>query len=162
MAAAAPNLEETIAKAQKGRVNVTPAEGDRDGRSALFARAVRAGGTRLPPDHLARPGNADAHNILGVSLAALGKSDDASPNSSRAIKINSEAPSYHANLGEILRLAGDSMRPRRRSKPRSSWRRNNAQALNNLGIIQYEKRNFKKAVEYYRRALAINPLCRKR
>src|SRR5205809_812901 len=33
----------------------------------------------------------------------------------------------------------------------------NAQAMNNLGIIQYEKRNFKKAVEYYQRALAINP-----
>ena len=55
----------------------------------------------------ARPGNADAHNILGVSLAALGKSDEAIAELKRAIKINAEAPSYHANLGEILRQAGE-------------------------------------------------------
>src|ERR671926_421687 len=54
----------------------------------------------------ARPGNADAHNILGVSLAAMGRTDDAVASLKRAIKINPQAPSYHANLGEILRQAG--------------------------------------------------------
>ena len=42
----------------------------------------------------ARPGNADAHNILGVSLAGLERTDDAVAALRRAIKINGEAASY--------------------------------------------------------------------
>ena len=85
-----------------------------------------------------------------------------SPSSSRAIKINGEAPSYHANLGEILRLAGKLDEAAKALETAIKLEANNAQALNNLGIIQYEKRNFKKAVEYYRRAWPSIPRCRKR
>ena len=52
VAAAAPNLDETIAKAQKGRVNVTPAKAI-EMAGQLYSRGqYRAGGTRLPSDHL--------------------------------------------------------------------------------------------------------------
>ena len=157
VAAAAPNLEETIAKAQKGRVNVTPAKAI-EMAGQLYSRGQYAQAERVCRQIIsARPGNADAHNILGVSLAALGKSDDAVTELGRAIKINGEAPSYHANLGEILRLAGTAREAAKALETAIKLEPNNAQALNNLGIIQYEKRNFKKAVEYYRRALAHQP-----
>ena len=157
VAAAGPNLDETIAKAQKGRVNVTPAKAI-EMAGQLYSRGQYAQAERVCRQIIsARPGNADAHNILGVSLAALGKSDDAVTELGRAIKINGEAPSYHANLGEILRQAGRLDEAAKALETAIKLEANNAQALNNLGIIQYEKRNFKKAVEYYRRALAINP-----
>ena len=64
-----------IAKAQKGRVNVTPAKAI-EMAGQLYSRGQYAAGRAgLPSDHRSRgPANADAHNILGVSLAALGKS----------------------------------------------------------------------------------------
>src|SRR3954471_3070981 len=101
-----PNLDETIAKAQRGSVNVTPGKAV-EMAGQLYSRGQYAQAERVCRQILqARPGNADAHNILGVSLAALGRSDDAVTELRLAIKINAEAPSYHANLGEILRQAG--------------------------------------------------------
>jgi tetratricopeptide (TPR) repeat protein len=150
-------VDETIAKAQHGRVNVTPAKAI-EMAGQLYSRRQFAQAERVCRQIIAaRPGNADAHNILGVSLAALGNSKEAIAELRRAVKINAQAPSYQANLGEILRQAGkldeaaDALQSAIRLDP------NNAQALNNLGIIEYEKRRFPKAVEYYRRALAINP-----
>jgi tetratricopeptide (TPR) repeat protein len=105
----------------------------------------------------ARPGNADAHNILGVSLAALGNSKEAVAELRRAIKINGQAPSYHANLGEILRQSGKLDEAAEALEAAIKLDPNNAQALNNLGIIQYERKQFAKAVESYKRALEANP-----
>src|SRR3954470_10040369 len=99
--AATPNLDEAIAKAQKGSVNVTPGKAV-EMAGQLYSRGQYAQAERVCRQIItARPGNADAHNILGVSLAALGRSDDAVEELQRAIKINREAPSYHANLGEV-------------------------------------------------------------
>ncbi len=89
----------------------------------------------------ARPGNADAHNILGVSLAALGNDKDAVAELKRAIKINAQAPSYHANLGGILRQAGRLDEAAEALETAIKLDPNNAQALNNLGIIQSRRSN---------------------
>ena len=99
-------IDETIAKAQHGRVNVTPAKAI-EMAGQLYSRRQYAQAERVCRQIIgARPGNADAHNILGVSLAALGNSREAVAELKRAIKINGQAPSYQANLGEILRQAG--------------------------------------------------------
>jgi tetratricopeptide (TPR) repeat protein len=151
------NVEDAIAKAQTGRVNVTPAKAV-EMAGQLYSRGQYAQAERVCRQILnARPGNADAHNILGVSLAALGRSDDAVAELKVAIKINGDAPSYHANLGEILRQAGRLDEAAKALEMAITLEGDNAQALNNLGIIHYEKRAFKKAVDYYKRALAINP-----
>jgi len=150
-------VDEAIDKAQHGRVNVSPAKAI-EMAGQLYSRRQYAQAERVCRQIIAaRPANGDAHNILGVSLAGLGRTDDAVAELKRAIKINPQAPSYHANLGEILRQAGkldeaaDALQSAIKLDP------NNAQALNNLGIIEYEKRRFKQAVDYYRRALALNP-----
>src|SRR5436190_7224274 len=151
------NVDEAIAKAQHGRVNVTPAKAI-EMAGKLYTRRQYAQAERVCRQIIgARPGNADAHNILGVSLAALGKTPEAVETLKRAIKINGKAASYYANLGEILRQAGDSQEALQALEQAIKLDPKNAQALNNLGIIHYELRKYKEAVGYYRRALEIRP-----
>jgi tetratricopeptide (TPR) repeat protein len=150
-------VDEAIAKAQHGRVNVSPAKAI-EMAGQLYSRRQYAQAERVCRQIIAaRPANADAHNILGVSLAALGQTKEAVAELKRAIKINPDAPSYKANLGEILRQSGSLDEAAEVLESAIKLDPNNPQALNNLGIIQYEKRRFKQAVDYYRRALAINP-----
>ena len=150
-------IDETIAKAQHGRVNITPAKAI-EMAGQLYSRGQYGQAERVCSQILAaRPGNADAHNILGVSLGALGRMDEAIAELKRAVKINGQAASYHANLGEILRQAkrldeaADAVAEAIKLDP------NNAQAQNNLGIIHYERRQFRDAVTCYRRALELRP-----
>src|SRR4051794_41068761 len=83
-------VDETIAKAQHGRVNVTPAKAV-EMAGQLYSRRQYAQAERVCRQIInSRPGNADAHNILGVSLAALGNGSEAVAELKRAIKINAQ------------------------------------------------------------------------
>lgn len=101
--------------------------------------------------------NADAHNILGVCLDAMGKTREGVAAIKRAITLAPTASSYRANLGEVLRIRGDlasaiiELIEAVRLDPR------NAEAHNNLGIVRYEKKEYDQAVASYRQALSINP-----
>jgi len=151
------NLDETIAQAQKGRVNVTPSKAV-EMAGQLYTRGLYGQAARVCSQIIeARPANADAQNIFGVSLAALGRTKEAVAALERAIKINPAAPSYHANLGEVLRQAGELEAAIKPLEEAVRLDPNNAQALNNLGIVNFEQRKFKQAVEYYRRALEHRP-----
>ena len=150
-------VEESIAKAQHGRVNVTPAKAI-EMAGLLYNRRQYAQAERVCRQILAaRPGNADAQNILGVTLAANGQFDEAVAALKRATKLNPEAASYFANLGEVLRQAGRLEDAEKALDQAIKLDANNSQALNNLGIIRYEQRKFGEAVDYYRRALAARP-----
>jgi tetratricopeptide (TPR) repeat protein len=156
-APATANVDEAIAKAQHGRVNVSPAKAV-EMAGKLYTRRQFAQAEKVCRQIIAsRPGNADAHNILGVSLAALGKTSEAIETLKRAIKINGQAASYHANLGEILRQAGELKEAQTVLERAVELDPKNSQALNNLGIINYELRRFKDAVGFYRKALEIRP-----
>jgi Flp pilus assembly protein TadD len=100
---------------------------------------------------------ADAHNILGVTLSALGRVEEAVASLRNAISLAPGIASYHANLGEVLRKYGfaDEAETALRSAIRLDPA--NAQALNNLGIIHFEKKQFSEAAEHYRAALAARP-----
>ena len=151
------NVEEAIAKAQHGRVNVTPAKAI-EMAGKLYTRRQYRQAERVCRQIIgARPANADAHNILGVSLAAQGNTKDAVETLNRAIKLNPNAASYHANLGEILRQAGEREEALKSLEAAVKLDPNNSQALNNLGIIHYELRKYKDAIGYYRRALEVRP-----
>lgn len=150
-------IDETIARAQHGRVNITPAKAI-EMAGQLYSRRQYAQAERVCRQIIAaRPANADAHNILGVSLAALGRMDDAVAALKRAIKINGQAASYYGNLGEILRQASRLDEAAEAIEQAIKLDPNNAQALNNLGIIQYERKQFAEAVANYRRAIELNP-----
>jgi tetratricopeptide (TPR) repeat protein len=159
--AAAPrggrSIDEAIAKAQQGRVNVTPAKAI-EMAGQLYSRGQFAQAERVCRQIIdARPANGDAHNILGVSLAALGRTEDGLAALRRAVKLNAQAASYHANYGEILRQSGKVDEAAEALETAVKLDPNNAQALNNLGIIHYERKKFAEAVDYYRKALALNP-----
>jgi tetratricopeptide (TPR) repeat protein len=151
------NVEDAIAKAQHGRVNVTPAKAI-EMAGKLYTRQQFAQAERVCRQIItSRPGNADAHNILGVSLAALGKKEEAVESLKRAIKINAHAASYYANLGEVLRQAGETQEALTVLEQAVKLDPKNSQALNNLGIINYELRRFKEAIGYYRQAIEVRP-----
>ena len=154
---ATPNIEDAIAKAQHGRVNVSPAKAI-EMAGKLYSRRQYAQAERVCRQIIAaRPGNSDAHNILGVSLAALGNNDDAVASLKRAVKINPQAASYHANLGEILRQAGETQEALKALQEAVKLDPKNAHALNNLGIIHYELKKYNEAVDFYQQALEIRP-----
>lgn len=150
-------VDQAIARAQQGRVNVTPAKAIEMAGKLFGDQKYRQAEKVCRQIIQSRPGYADAHNVLGVTLNALGQSKEAVASLKRAIKLAPKAASYHANLGEILRQkgslpeAGIALRDAIRIEP------NNAQALNNLGIIHYEKKEYDEAVECYRKALSLRP-----
>ncbi|MEO7864930.1 MAG: tetratricopeptide repeat protein [Sphingomicrobium sp.] len=151
------NMETAIAKAQSGRVNVTPAKAI-EMAGALYSRGQWAQAERVCRQIIAaRPAQADAHNILGVTLAAGGQTDAAVESIKRAIKLNGKAASYHANLGEILRQAGRKDEALKALTDAIKVDPDNAQSLNNLGIIHYDMRKFALAVGFYERALKARP-----
>jgi len=104
-----------------------------------------------------RPTHSDAHNILGVSLAAQGKSTEGLECIKRAIKLAPEIGSYHANLGEILRTEGKNTEALATLLEAIRIDPSNAQAFNNLGIAHFEAKNYEEAVLAYHNALKIKP-----
>jgi tetratricopeptide (TPR) repeat protein len=105
----------------------------------------------------ANPSQADAHGILGVSLAASGDFEAGIASLERAIKLNPKAANFHSNLGELHRQnknLADAINALNRAlelDPR------NVQALNNLGIVRFESGDHEAAVESYRKAISLNP-----
>src|SRR5437764_9440886 len=99
-------VDEAINRAQQGRVNVSPAKAV-EMAGQLYGRRQFAQAERVCRQILERlPGNADAHNVLGVALSAQGKSDDAIEELRAATKLAPEAAAIRANLGEVLRQSG--------------------------------------------------------
>jgi tetratricopeptide (TPR) repeat protein len=150
-------LDQTIAKAQQGRVNVTPA------KAIAMAGKLFGDGKYRQAERVcrqiieARPANADAHNIIGVCLNALGQPKEAIASLRRAVKLAPHAASIHANLGEVLRQSGDKKEAAKALEAAIKIDPNNSQALNNLGIIRYDQGKYEEAVELYRRAVANRP-----
>jgi len=150
-------LDNAIARAQQGRVNVTPAKAIAMA-GKLYSEGKYQQAQRVCQQIIdARPGNADAHNIVGVSLNALGQRKEAIASLRRAVKLAPNAASIHANLGEVLRQGGQQKEAAKALETAIKLDPNNAQALNNLGIIRYDEKKFDEAVEFYRRALAVRP-----
>jgi tetratricopeptide (TPR) repeat protein len=151
------SVDQMIAVAQQGRVNVSPAKAI-EMAGTLFRQAKFNQAEKVCRQILAaRPANADAQNILGVTLNAKGQGKEAIETLRRAVKLAPHAASIHANLGEVLRQNGELDEAATALERSIELDPNSAQALNNLGIIQYERKKFKEAADFYQRALAIRP-----
>jgi tetratricopeptide (TPR) repeat protein len=158
-ARANPNasVDEVISQARTGRVNVSPAKAV-EMAGQLYGRGQFGQAERVCRQIMQTlPANADARNILGVTLSALGRSAEAIEELRTAASLAPLAPAIHANLGEVLRQAGQLDDAKAALEEAVRLDPNNAQALNNLGIIHYERREFKDAVSLYRRALENRP-----
>lgn len=148
--------DEMIEKVQKGTMQMSEAKaiamaGELFKRQR-FAQAEQV--CRQIIQH--KPANAEAHNILGVSLSAMGKGKEAIESLKRATKLAPKIASFHANLGEVQRASGNladavvTLLEAVRLDP------NNAQAQNNLGIVHFERKQYQQAVECYRKALGLS------
>jgi tetratricopeptide (TPR) repeat protein len=156
-AAKADPLDQTIARAQQGRVNITPAKAVAMA-GKLYSEGKYKQALKVCTQIIdARPANADAHNIHGVTLNALGRPKEAIAALRRAVKLAPTAASIYANLGEVLRQAGQKKESAKELEHAIKIDGNNAQALNNLGIIRYEQGKYEEAVDYYRRAITARP-----
>ncbi|WP_265561655.1 tetratricopeptide repeat-containing sulfotransferase family protein [Sphingomicrobium arenosum] len=158
-AAKAPveNVEQAISGAQTGKVNVTPIKAV-EMAGKLYGQGKYDQAERVCRQIVeARPGMADAHNILGVTLFARGKRDEGIEAVRRAIKITPKASSYHANLGELLRQQGQLDEAKEALEQSVALTPDNAQAHNNLGIIAFDQKRFKDAIGHYRKAIELKP-----
>jgi type IV pilus biogenesis/stability protein PilW len=104
-----------------------------------------------------KPTHPDAHNILGVSLNAMGRSENGIAMVKRAIELAPRIASYHSNLGELYRLKGDLPAAKEELNEAVRLDPKDAQAFNNLGIIRFEEEDYEGAVECYRKAIDVRP-----
>ncbi|QDP20376.1 tetratricopeptide repeat-containing sulfotransferase family protein [Sphingomonas xanthus] len=150
-------IEEAITKARRHNVHVSPA------RAIAMAGTLFNQGKHEQAEQVcrqiiaAKPELADPHNMLGVTLNALGRAGEAVASLEQAIRLAPNVASYHANLGEVLRQQGQAEAAEKSLHAAIEHDPASAQALNNLGIIHYERRQFAEAVDFYRRALAARP-----
>lgn len=149
--------DDLINKVQKGSEQLTDAKaialaGELYGRGR-YRQAINVAQQIVQQ----RANNADAHNILGVSLSAIGETERGIAAIRKAVKLAPRVSSYRANLGEVYRGNGDlgdatvELIEALRLDPK------NAQAQNNLGIVHYERKEYAEAIDRYRKAIEIVP-----
>ena len=151
------DVNEAIERARRGKVNVSP-EKAIEIAGKLFGEGKFGEAERICRQIIAaRPQNADAHNILGVSLNAGGRGDEAIEVLRHALELAPRAASIYANLGEVLRQHGQAKEAAEVLERALEFDAKNAQVLNNLGITFFDRGRPKQAVDYYRRAIEARP-----
>ena len=141
------NVDDAIQQAQQGSVAVTP-ERAIEMASTLFGQKKFGQAEKVCRQVIAsRPGNADAHNILGVTLDARGQSAEGIEMLRRATELAPKAANIHANLGELLRRQGELEEASEVLEKAAELDPRNSQALNNLGITYFERGQPDKAAE---------------
>jgi tetratricopeptide (TPR) repeat protein len=151
------NTNEAIQQAQRGRVSVSPARAV-EMAGTLYSQGKYAQAEKVCRQLLAaRPNNPDAHNILGVSLNALGRGEDGVEELRKAIALAPESASIHANLGEVLRQLGRKEEAAEALERAIKLEPDNAQAQNNLGITWFEQGKMRRAIASYRKAIELRP-----
>ena len=103
--------------------------------------------------------NPNHYNNLGNVQKELGKLSKSKINFQKAIEISPESPDTYINLGSVLRLEKDFDKAIYYiSQGIQLNPKNNALvvAFNNIGNIYVEKKDIKKALNYYKKALDLN------
>ena len=151
------DLDEVIAAIQSGTRRVTEREALAIAGKLYGHRRYEQAANVCSQILQQTPLSADAHSILGVSLAAMGKRKEGINAIRQAIKLSERTAVYHSNLGEIYRQDGNhadaviSLNRALQLDPK------NHQAHNNLGIVRFESGAYDKAVEAYEMAIALQP-----
>jgi tetratricopeptide (TPR) repeat protein len=105
----------------------------------------------------ARPDWAPALHLLGIVLYQSSNLAFAIDFVRRAIAADGSVALYHCNLCEMYRLAGQRDAAFEAGRRSLAIDPNMPQALNNVGIVHYERDEFDQAVAHYRRATALAP-----
>ncbi len=103
------------------------------------------------------PDLADAHNNLGIALAAQGRADAAVAHYERAIALNPSDASAHNNLGVTLADLARNNEAIAHYERAVGLKPDYASAHHNLGMALAAQGRQEEAVAHYRRAVAIQP-----
>ena len=105
----------------------------------------------------ARPDWAPALHLLGIILYQANNLASAIDVVRHAIAADGSVALYHCNLCEMYRLAGQRDAAFEAGRRALTIDPNLPQALNNVGIVHYERDEFDDAAAHYRRAIARAP-----
>jgi tetratricopeptide (TPR) repeat protein len=105
----------------------------------------------------AQPNAPEAEHLLGLIAHQNGKLNDAIKHVQRATKLAPQIALYHANLGEMLRLAGRPRLAAEEARRAIEIDPHMPAALSNLGVALYELKDYEEAARAQRKAIAANP-----
>ena len=105
----------------------------------------------------AQPNLPEATHLLGVIAHQNGKLADAIEHVQRAVKLAPQVALYHANLGEMLRLAGRPKLAAEQARRALEIEPDMPMALSNLGVALYELKDYEAAAAAQRQAIAAKP-----
>jgi len=103
------------------------------------------------------PGDAEAHNNLGVALKNSGRLNEAAKSLKMAVALQADFAEAHNNLGMVLRDLDQIAQATLSYRRAVMCRPNFAEAHNNLGNALRTQEQIDEAIESYRRALEIKP-----
>ena len=104
-----------------------------------------------------RPDCAPALHLLGIVVYRTGNLPTGIDLVRRATESDGSVALYHCNLCEMYRQAGQRDAAFAAGRRALAINPNMPQALNNIGIIHYERDEFDEAAAHYRRATALVP-----
>ena len=104
-----------------------------------------------------QPNSGEAEHLLGLILYQGGKLGAAVEHLARAVELTPNAALYHANLGEMQRLAGQPRRAVESARRALALDPAMASALSNLGVALYELKDYAGSAEAHRQAIAAQP-----
>lgn len=106
------------------------------------------------------PASADVNVMLGDALLALERVDEARSRYEDALRIAPDMPGALSRLAVVTMKAGDSAEAERLLHRARDIAPGELEPLINLGVLSQEHRgNAEEALDYYRRAKAIDPIC---
>lgn len=104
-----------------------------------------------------RPDFADAHHMIGVSLAKLGQHEDATDHLQRALEISPNNAGLHNNAAMVLGMRGDTQGAVRHLLRALELNPDSARAHFHLGLAFEELGKWNEAIMHFRQALNIDP-----
>src|SRR5581483_3929857 len=105
----------------------------------------------------AQPSTPEAEHLLGVISHQNGKLADAIQHVERATRLAPRVALFHANLGEMLRLAGRPKQAVEEARRALQIQPAMPAALGNLGVALYELKDYEGAARAHRQAIEAKP-----
>jgi tetratricopeptide (TPR) repeat protein len=133
------------------------------GDALVYAERCRTEGRLMEAEAVCRqiltaqPNLPEAAHLLGVIAHQSGQLGEAIEHVQRATKLAPQVALFHANLGEMLRLAGRPKLAVEEARRALAIEPNMASAWSNLGVALYELKDYEEAARAHRRAIAAAP-----
>jgi len=133
------------------------------GEALMFAERCRTEGKLIEAEAVCRhilqaqANVPEAEHLLGVIAHQNGKLGEAIEHVKRAAKLAPQVALFHANLGEMLRLAGRPKLAAEAARCALEIEPTMPAALSNLGVALYELKDYEGAARAQRQAIAAKP-----